>query len=182
MDKKLQYPQNLIVAIFGENKDFDEAGLEYALNTLSKRNKEIMVQRYKEEMTLMEIGYKHDVSYNRIIQIIAQIIRKLHKDGSVQYIELGVDEVKRKEKRKEKEQMEQEQAHKKSLYGTQDCEIEELNFPTRAYNCLKRANLNTRWDIIDHYYEHGGFYRVRNLGALTTIKILDKVMRFKNDN
>ena len=55
---------------------------------------------------------------------------------------------------------------KKMHYGV---EIERLGFSIRAFNCLKRANINTLEDIISHTQSE--LIKVRNLGRLALEEI-----------
>lgn len=51
-------------------------------------------------------------------------------------------------------------------------EIEKLGLSVRAYNCLRRAEINTVQDILDRLEE---LPRVRNLGAKVYAEVMDKV-------
>lgn len=54
-------------------------------------------------------------------------------------------------------------------------EIEKLDLSVRAYNCLKRAEINTVQDILDRLEE---LPRVRNLGAKAYAEVMDKVRQY----
>ena len=51
--------------------------------------------------------------------------------------------------------------------------IEDLDFSVRAYNCLKRANINTLGDLIDK--SENEMMRIRNLGKKSLKEVMDKV-------
>lgn len=57
-------------------------------------------------------------------------------------------------------------------------EIEKLDLSVRAYNCLKRAEINTVQDILDRLEE---LPSVRNLGAKAYAEVMDKVKRYMKE-
>ena len=62
--------------------------------------------------------------------------------------------------------------------------IEDLDFSVRAYNCLKRANVNTLGDLIDK--SENEMMRIRNLGKKSLKEVMDKVkemgLRFRDED
>ena len=62
--------------------------------------------------------------------------------------------------------------------------IEDLDFSVRAYNCLKRANINTLGDLIDK--SENEMMRIRNLGKKSLKEVMDKVkemgLRFRDED
>lgn len=54
-------------------------------------------------------------------------------------------------------------------------DIEEINLSVRAYNCLKRAEINTVQDILDRLEE---LPRVRNVGVKAYAEVKDKVRQY----
>ena len=51
--------------------------------------------------------------------------------------------------------------------------IEDLDFSVRAYNCLKRANINTLQDLISK--SNADVMKIRNLGKKSLKEVLDKI-------
>jgi len=51
--------------------------------------------------------------------------------------------------------------------------IEDLDFSVRAYNCLKRANINTLQDLINK--SNADVMKIRNLGKKSLKEVLDKI-------
>ena len=51
--------------------------------------------------------------------------------------------------------------------------IEEIEFSVRAYNCLKRAGINTMQDLIDK--KEIEVQKIRNLGKKSLKEVMDKV-------
>ena len=56
---------------------------------------------------------------------------------------------------------------------TLETPIEEIEFSVRAYNCLKRAGINTRQDLIDK--RESEVNKIRNLGKKSLKEVIDKV-------
>ena len=60
-----------------------------------------------------------------------------------------------------------------TITKTLETPIEEIEFSVRAYNCLKRANINTMQDLID--MSENEVAKIRNLGKKSLKEVLDKV-------
>ena len=60
-----------------------------------------------------------------------------------------------------------------SVQKTLETPIEELDLSVRAYNCLKRAGVNTMQDLIDK--RESEVNKIRNLGKKSLKEVLDKV-------
>ena len=62
--------------------------------------------------------------------------------------------------------------------------IDELEFSVRAYNCLKRANINTLQDLTQK--SENEMMKIRNLGKKSLKEVIDKVkemgLNFKNED
>ena len=56
---------------------------------------------------------------------------------------------------------------------TLETPIEEIEFSVRAYNCLKRAGINTMQDLIDK--RESEVNKIRNLGKKSLKEVIDKV-------
>ncbi len=56
---------------------------------------------------------------------------------------------------------------------TLETPIEEIEFSVRAYNCLKRANIDTVQDLINH--KESEVTKIRNLGKKSLKEVIDKV-------
>lgn len=60
-----------------------------------------------------------------------------------------------------------------TIAKTLETPIEEIEFSVRAYNCLKRANINTVQDLINK--KEAEVTKIRNLGKKSLKEVLDKV-------
>lgn len=67
---------------------------------------------------------------------------------------------------------------------TLEMSIDELEFSVRAYNCLKRANINTLQDLTQK--SENEMMKIRNLGKKSLKEVIDKVKElgfsFRNDD
>ena len=62
-----------------------------------------------------------------------------------------------------------------TITKTLETPIEEIEFSVRAYNCLKRANINTMQDLIDK--KESEVTKIRNLGKKSLKEVIDKVSK-----
>ena len=60
-----------------------------------------------------------------------------------------------------------------NITKTLETPIEEIEFSVRAYNCLKRAGINTVQDLISK--KEVEVTKIRNLGKKSLKEVLDKV-------
>ena len=60
-----------------------------------------------------------------------------------------------------------------TITKTLETPIEEIEFSVRAYNCLKRAGVNTVEDLINK--KESEVNKIRNLGKKSLKEVLDKV-------
>ena len=60
-----------------------------------------------------------------------------------------------------------------TITKTLETPIEEIEFSVRAYNCLKRASINTMQDLID--MTEADVSKIRNLGKKSLKEVIDKV-------
>ena len=62
--------------------------------------------------------------------------------------------------------------------------IDDLDFSVRAYNCLKRANINTLGDLVDK--SELEMMKIRNLGKKSLKEVIDKIkemgLKFREDD
>ena len=167
-----KYPYNLLVAIRGKAEreipttmtDDQQAGLEYVLSTLESREREILIQRYRDYLPRTEIAEDYGIIPERVRQIEAKACRKLQQLSKWNYIAYGVaGYVKRIAA------LEYNRGYSTG-YGegyadgkvdgtagiTKDyashevlnLPIESLNLSTRAYNCLRLINCKRVGDVV----------------------------------
>lgn len=97
-EKQNMYPYNLLIAIRGmADREIPEvltedhlAGLEYVLSTLEYREKEILLQRYRDGFMRTEIAEVYGIMPERVRQIENKACRKLQPLAKWNYIAYGV--------------------------------------------------------------------------------------------
>lgn len=183
------YPYNLMkeivdndVAIYAENPDC-VAGLDYALSTLDDRQRKILENKYKQNMTLAEIGETFEITRERVNQLCQKAIRKLKLPQCYRYIVFGVNGVKEAESTKgiqEQAVYEEEKSHFAQL------SYEKLKdfLDVRAYNCLNRyAMVGRKEDTLTIgricCMTDTELLRIRNLGVASMKNIREGIQKLK---
>ena len=201
-----KYPYNLFDAIKNgrphiqlpdEVTEDNERGLWFAMSYLKEREKEIVIMRYKDGMTLKDIGDKYGIIGERVRQILTHAIRTLAAPklvvminrGPQGYIEYAV------EKRvNQKAEILADEAYKKgyregyadgenkikeklpTMISGSNIPIEELDITVRPYNCLKSIGAETVFDILQ--FTEDDIKSIKNLGKKSSIEIA-KALRAK---
>lgn len=149
----------------------------------NNREKEVLQYRFIEKLTLQEIGKIYGITNNRIRQIEAKALRKLMyanekevcvmKYGMSNYIERIMEPYK---------DLIHRMANCKDV-STYSINIEDVDLSVRAYNCLKRARINTIKDLIE-FKSKNGLEKIRYLGKKTQKEIesmLEEMMPYLID-
>lgn len=90
------WQEKLFCAVFSEYNinnvpaDIDKS-VEYVLETLPEKEKNVLMYRFKENLTLNEVGEIYNVSRNRIMQIEAKALRKLRHPSRANVLKYGVE-------------------------------------------------------------------------------------------
>lgn len=169
------WPYNLIEEVVGSEiisniyTEDQLKGFEAALDTLTEKEKIILLMYYKDGMSYNKIGEKFGVSGNRIIQISNKAIRKLRAPNRRNFILYGAEVAelnsfvnnKRKllmEEMATLDSMEEDlQKRKESALAifnddlgiVKMISVNELELSCRTYNCLVRGGYTNIGDIID---------------------------------
>ena len=167
------WPYNLLDELIGDtwskplsNDQF--AGLNYAIESLSDREKYCVKEYFLEEKFMKDIACHYDVTYERIRQIIHKALRKLRSPDRFKYVRYGfegywiVDQTRKEELRRKHLQVlihQNERMEKKLDISKRDNDEEmekllsisllELNLSVRSYNCLHRwmPEIKTLYDL-----------------------------------
>lgn len=169
---RLRYPINLIADIcetrldvglvkehLYAHEDAVRENLEKKLNLLSDKEKDVIKYRYIEQMPLRNIADKMDITVTRVNQIRAKILRDLKFTPTANYIIFG--------------------PQKDDKENPLDFEIYILGLSVRAYNSLKRANINTVRQVVS--LNDDDYMRIRNIGQITLAEIEEKTQMFLNE-
>lgn len=204
--KKYPYPINLFEAIKDRRDKIElpeeitpdiERGIMLALSHLDERAADMVMLRYKDNLSLVEIGEKYSLTGNRVRQIISRAIRELAKKPMLQMLQLGhkgyvefivnqLAEIKTEViahsayqkgydegyadgyDKKEKEE--------KELSLLLDIPVQELDLSMRSTKGLKNAGIETVADLLS-FTDAREIKGIRNLG----VKSLSEIARKLND-
>jgi len=144
------YPLNLAMFLKGDSEiEINLNELEKLVESLLEKESKVIRFRFRDKLTLEEVGRKLNVTRERVRQIEAKALRKLRHN---ELKTLHIKDI--------KTSMLQEQ-------------IDELDLSLRAYNCLKRANKHTIGDVAE--MKTSDFYKCINLVKKATNEIIDKM-------
>lgn len=162
----------LIILVFGDDEivfpDDAEETVNFVLDRLLKREKTILLMRVKENKTLAECSNELRVSRERVRQIEAKAYRKLRHPTRSRILLNGIKKFKHMEEDAQKSLREKFADYK-------NVSIECVDLSIRAFNCLKRANINTAQDL--YVYINGDkdrLLKIRNLGSKAQQEICEK--------
>jgi len=155
----LPYPQNLIITLadglidtFEVTEDI-QAGLDFALSTLTDVEREVLKLRYEDRLTYAQIGAVRERSKNGARDTETNAFRKLRRPPMIGYILYG------KKGFEEKDYIFhwpwQDPPPKPEPPSSDVLKIpfEELDFSIRSFNNLRRAGYEFVGDIVNLTYE-----------------------------
>lgn len=137
------WPYNLMYDTCGEIAFFSkdhEAGLNEALSRLSSEERDVIISRYKNGISLREIGDKYGVTRERIRQIEEKTVKKLSVCGTMDLILYGAKEA---ENRKKEAMLNKRKASVRII------PLEKAGLSNRSYHALIKAGADTVGDLID---------------------------------
>lgn len=196
LDELLNHNNKLIYDYENVVNNFDE-NWDYIKTTLSCKEASCIELHFKEGLTLKEVGKEIGLTSERVRQIIAKGIRKLSHPSRLNILIKGhknLEELKSLNKEINNEIIELRKKYHElykmqcedwknledipkpliaELKSAKNIPIEDLDFSSRAYRCLKRANKNTLEEVIN--LSECELYHIRNLGIKTAGEICDKV-------
>lgn len=167
--------------------DFDDS-VDYAVETLPEKEKEVVLLRYKEGLSLKAIGDRKGLTRERIRQMQVKALQFLRHPSRIDYFKLGKKSVEQKKEeeriaRKELEKKLMEEIKEREIYDRNKVkllyaraayiDIRDLDLSARSYNCLARAGVETLADLLRKSLR--GLREIRNLGAKSCKEIHDKV-------
>ena len=156
------------------------------------REQFIFYKRFKEYLTLEDVGKLMDITRERVRQIEAKMLRKMKRFA--RYLELGeyADKVKlvKKEYEEYVEKMkplwtyesalayikEYENSHEEiKVLPKTNIELEDLDLSVRSWNCLRRCGVRKVEELLQICEED--LMRIRNMGKKSLKEIKDKLAK-----
>lgn len=192
------WPYNLVDAIVGKPIDWvltqDHLdALDYAMNTLSERERKAVLLYYRRGMNLEDVSREFNVTRERIRQIIFKAIKRMRHPSHISALRIGLvvaqdTETARARLRELETQidgLERKLAEHKAAVNElsticatvpsaatgSDTSVFDLGLSVRATNCLWRAGYDTLGKVIGAA-EAGHLKDVRNLGMKSLEEIL----------
>lgn len=151
--------------------------VDYALTTIRARESEALRMRYRDGMTLEQIGKRLEVSGERARQIINNGEWFLRHPTRIAYIAYGLTRASIIQTELRDEMEKARQGGLSALEFHADTPIDSLSLTTRASNALHRAEIETVGDIVKlmdkldcDIYE--ALFSIRYCGHKTAVQIL----------
>ena len=161
-------------------------GLVSALDTLTDREKRILLRRYRDCATYEQIGKDYGVCRERIRQIESRAIRKLRHPARRELYELVTLEeyhdlqqdywelmAQYKQLRDKLPAEEREAAGKQDNSDLMAMPLVDLDLSVRSYNCLFRAGVKTVGDIVN--MPKSKMRRIRNFGRKSMEEVFGRL-------
>lgn len=208
--KKYHYPQNLYYAVNEwcdntlpeEPSEDNLRGLEIALTYLTPSMRDILIYRFRDLLSNVDIGLKYDLSRSRINDLVNKGIKKLSARSSREIITRGLHgyiDYRIKTSVEAKEAIIEQKSYKKGYeegyadalsnkkakireyHPASKIPIAEMDLPVRPYNCLIKAGYKTVYDVLQ--ISATDIPKIKNLGRYARREIalaLDR-MGYIND-
>ena len=145
------YPYNLAWAIFESTEEamkIDAQRLEEALKTLTERERDVLMYRFRDGMTLRQTGELYGVVSTYAAQIQTRAIQMLRRRSRAKLQGAVIE-------------------------NELDLPLGEFGFSERAYCCLRRAGVNTLRELADKTEED--ILRIRGMGRQTAEEVAAKL-------
>lgn len=169
-------------------------GLMIAMSYLEEREADMLKMRYEQCMTYVTIGEKHNLTSNRVQQLISRSLRKLREPYNLKIIQLGLNayikDVAQDIAATKDPQLFQKGYKKGYEEGFKDgasskeenvpsvsagcMSIDELRLTRRIWLSLKRAGIETVDKLLE-YTDCRDLERIRNLGNTGLTEIAQKL-------
>jgi hypothetical protein len=164
--KKLEWPNNLIAAVLGEEyldreqpKDLLPS-IHYIVSTLPDRVAFVIFQRFKYGKTLQEVAELIGcASRENARRLQARGLRMLRRPSRSEYFKIGISQVQKEDDIRSAK--------------PEDVTINQLDLSTRSYNCLRRSGVATLADILN--MTERKLMNVRNIGFKSAVEIIRTV-------
>ena len=188
------FPFNLAYEIIGNEEEAlqtNQYNLMRLLDSLTEREKNVLLLRFKDRKTLLAVGELLGVSKERVRQIEVRALRKLRHPARLSKIKsITIDEHKKiledimkiedenyRITNKYNELVKAIQSggvlnitEKEKVANTREINIEDLGLSVRAYNCLHRKDIKNLKDLTEISIDE--LFNIRNIGIKTANEII----------
>lgn len=163
--------------------DFEES-VDIALGNLPDRERDVLLLRYKEGMTLGGIGEAHGVTRERARQIICKAIRRLRHPTQKKYFVIGKSHIEEMERldREQQAKDEAELQEMKKNYAA-STPIWYLDLSVRAFNLLYRNGIRTLGELDIAFGDDGdSFTKIHGCGRKSINEYERIVFKFRGNS
>lgn len=190
-DYEPTFDEKLYAKVFGVSvegarsimPDDAEETVEEIMASLDDKYRDILVRRINGE-TLESIGAAYEISRERIRQIEAKVMRKLHNPARVRLLTMGRaaaadmenglrEDLERVARQRVIIEEDERRLKEEEAAMWRSKPIEELEPTVRSYNCLKRAGIDTVGDLVE--WDSASLKQLRNFGRKSFVEIEDKL-------
>lgn len=204
--ERLGWPYNLVAEIFGSDDEMNgveltedqQRGIEYALGTLTDRERDCVLRYYKDGLTLEGLASEQRVTRERVRQVITKAERKLRHPARAKYITRGyavvsgevaeraraayqaeVDRVKEQMLAEARAEVQRKIAAEQAGMPIAKDEpkwnvmLSEMELSVRSHNCLARA-LGRNATAADVFAVKEPM-KIRNLGVKSAMEVAGKL-------
>ena len=195
---KEEYPKNLLLTIdrFTEEEIEDiisdkekVASLEYMIATCLNEREAVIIHKYfRDKMSMEQVGQLEivgEITRGRIYEICNRCIRKLRLNperlnkiryGLEGYIKKSIEENKKYYETMLAKNMSYEEQCRAAETLKLDRDVAEIGLTVRAYNCLRRAGIDTGWQLF--VMDQKELAKIRNCGKDTVLEIVSKCKEY----
>ena len=159
--------------------------IAYLLADMDKRTAEVLRLRYQQHKTVREIAHDVARTEERVQTLIAEGIATLRTPAALRMLEDGAAKFFAREAEGAYQCLAEKTENADTLHSgimptghiydaiSSDAPIDDLDLSVRAWNCLKRAGIDTVGQLVQRDFE--SLLRVRNLGKKCAEEIKDKL-------
>ena len=142
--------EDIVIPSDGENR------ANQLLEGLSERDRTLLMYLYKDGLSRKQVGVKFEISEVRVGQVEKVSIRRITSPKRKDFLMGSGD-----------------------LNPTLDKSIDYLNLQIRTYRALRRYQITTVEDLVNHYKINNGFTLIRTLGEKGSSEIIESLKKNK---
>ncbi|MCD8336751.1 MAG: hypothetical protein LUD18_05640, partial [Lachnospiraceae bacterium] len=151
-------------------------GLEAMLLRLSERERDMLLRRYKEKMTLTAIGEYYGISCSRARQIVHRGLVKMGTPDSLPYIVRGYDAQREYIEKINVQRKDEAGLRKKQIISDMESvKLVDLEFPPRMRNRLIGHGIMNLADLVKVVSRDGWYKKIRGIGVKSADEIVRKL-------
>lgn len=196
---KYSWPENLLcdipMRILDKPDEETMKSINYLLgNCLDDEQRKVILKHYKDGLSISQIASEENCSEDRISFLIESALDELDLPEREKMIRAGYErymhfhDIKKKVEKEEKELIDKElniiekqnyirENHRMPRENPEKLTLDDLNLSVRAYNCLKRAGIDTLAELMTMKdYE---IREIRNMGKKSYYEVMSVIYDYR---